>query len=120
IPTQRTRAPRQPAAVSETLPWDEPSAPVQAEAAVQMEQTSELEPSEIPICRLDELPPEPSNVLDFPFSKTVAKRDNHSKLPTIYRLPSTELLNEIPVRSAFDEQELKVTAATIKSKLEEF
>ena len=48
------------------------------------------------------------------------KRDAGPKLPTIYRLPSTELLNEIPMRSAFDEQELKNTAAVIKSKLEEF
>jgi S-DNA-T family DNA segregation ATPase FtsK/SpoIIIE len=41
-------------------------------------------------------------------------------MPTLYRLPSTELLNEIPQRSMFDEQELKNTAAAIKSKFEEF
>ncbi|MES1257006.1 MAG: DNA translocase FtsK, partial [Acidobacteriota bacterium] len=69
------------------------------------------------IRRLDELPPAPSNVLDFPFSKTLKREP---KLPTIYRLPSTELLNEIPLRSAFDEQELKNTAVAIKAKLEEF
>ena len=58
---------------------------------------------------------QPSNVLEFPFSKTV-KREAHPKLPTIYRLPSTELLNEIPLRSAFDEQELKNTAAADQSR----
>jgi S-DNA-T family DNA segregation ATPase FtsK/SpoIIIE len=121
-PTQRTRVRRQPElvpeAVTETMPWDDPPATVEAEAP-EME-AAEVGSGEIPICRLDELPPQPSNVLDFPFSKTVAKRDTQPKLPTIYRLPSTELLNEIPLRSAFDEQELKNTAAVIKSKLEEF
>jgi S-DNA-T family DNA segregation ATPase FtsK/SpoIIIE len=37
-----------------------------------------------------------------------------------YQLPSTELLNEAPARSAYDLQELKDTAARIKSKFEEF
>ncbi|MDQ1470263.1 MAG: segregation ATPase FtsK/SpoIIIE, family [Bryobacterales bacterium] len=121
MPTQRTRGRRQPEIVSETMPWDEPLAAAEAESEAEAPEAegTEVRTGEIPICRLDELPPPPSNVLDFPFSKTV-KRDIHPKLPTIYRLPSTELLNEIPVRSAFDEQELKTTAAVIKSKLEEF
>jgi S-DNA-T family DNA segregation ATPase FtsK/SpoIIIE len=38
----------------------------------------------------------------------------------VYRLPDTALLNEAPGRNAFDEQELKETAAKIKSKFEEF
>jgi len=37
-----------------------------------------------------------------------------------YRLPPTELLNEIPLRNGFDGQELKDVAIRIKSKLEEF
>ena len=37
-----------------------------------------------------------------------------------YRLPPTTLLNEPEPRSAFDEMELKTTAALIKSKFEEF
>ena len=37
-----------------------------------------------------------------------------------YRLPPTELLNEVPVRNGYDGQELKDVAARIKSKLEEF
>jgi len=38
----------------------------------------------------------------------------------VFHLPNTDLLNEIPARSAYDEQELKDTAARIKSKFEEF
>jgi S-DNA-T family DNA segregation ATPase FtsK/SpoIIIE len=38
----------------------------------------------------------------------------------VYELPDTDLLNEQPPRSAFDEQELKETAARVKSKFEEF
>ncbi len=38
----------------------------------------------------------------------------------VYELPDTELLNMPPARSAFDEQELKETAARVKSKFEEF
>jgi S-DNA-T family DNA segregation ATPase FtsK/SpoIIIE len=38
----------------------------------------------------------------------------------LYRLPSTEQLNQAPVRSSYDGQELKEVAGRIKSKLEEF
>ncbi len=38
----------------------------------------------------------------------------------MFEMPSTEFLNEIPGRSAYDEQELKDTAIRIKSKFEEF
>jgi DNA segregation ATPase FtsK/SpoIIIE, S-DNA-T family len=38
----------------------------------------------------------------------------------VFQLPSTELLQEPIARSAFDSQELKETAAQIKSKFEEF
>ncbi|MGI8960683.1 MAG: DNA translocase FtsK 4TM domain-containing protein, partial [Bryobacteraceae bacterium] len=37
-----------------------------------------------------------------------------------YRLPPTELLNEVPVRNGYDGQELKDVATRIKTKLEEF
>ena len=107
-----------PALVSETLPWDEPAAA--AEAAPDAA-PGPLPPGEIPICRLDETPPPEatSNILEFPFTKPRTKIGGH-KLPTLYRLPPTDLLNEIPVRSSFDEQELKNTAAAIKAKFEEF
>ena len=38
----------------------------------------------------------------------------------VYRIPPSELLNEIPPGSGYDGQELKEIAARIKSKLEEF
>ncbi len=38
----------------------------------------------------------------------------------IYRLPSSDLLNEIPARNGYDSQELKEVASRIKSRLEEF
>ncbi|MGA2715446.1 MAG: DNA translocase FtsK [Bryobacteraceae bacterium] len=107
--TQRTRR-REPEPVAGTLPWDDlPAEPLPAETS-----------SEIPICQLAETPPPAAaNLVEFPFSQPI-RRDTLPKRQTIYQLPSTELLNEIPVRSAFDEQELKNTAAAIKAKFEEF
>jgi S-DNA-T family DNA segregation ATPase FtsK/SpoIIIE len=109
--TQRTRRrPGEP--VAETLPWDDPAeshpAPIDRRTL-----------DEIPICQLAETPPPPANLVEFPFNQPL-RRDVLPRRHTIYRLPKTDLLNEIPVRSAFDEQELKNTAAAIKSKFEEF
>ena len=87
--------------------------------SVEEEVPETVSEGEIPICRLDETPVPESNVLEFPFTKPKTKA-GQNRLPTLYRLPSTELLNEIPQRSMFDEQELKNTAAAIKSKFEEF
>ena len=42
------------------------------------------------------------------------------KRKRVYRLPSTDLLNEVPPRGGYDSQELKDIATRIKSKLEEF
>jgi S-DNA-T family DNA segregation ATPase FtsK/SpoIIIE len=115
-PALSTRSKRRgPAPVSESLPWDEPSTP---ETAVEQEEAVPASPDEIPICVLEEKPaPEKANLFEFPFSTPVKATP---RLPTIYRLPSTELLNEIPQRSAFDEQELKNVAVAIKAKFEEF
>jgi len=89
------------------MPWDEP-----AEDAF-------TPTNEIPICQLADTLPPAANLVEFPFSQPVRKEVT-PRGQTIYRLPGTDLLNEIPVRSAFDEQELKNTAAAIKSKFEEF
>jgi S-DNA-T family DNA segregation ATPase FtsK/SpoIIIE len=117
-PSQTRRTRRQvPPPVTETLPWDDPE-PITAE----MEAPAQHIPDtieEIPICRLADEPPAPASLSEFPFSAPI-KRDLAPKRSTIYRLPSTDLLNEIPVRSAFDEQELKNTASAIKAKFEEF
>jgi S-DNA-T family DNA segregation ATPase FtsK/SpoIIIE len=101
---------RVPPPVTETLPWDEPEPVAREEAPLTVD--------EIPICLLNETPAqEKANLFEFPFSAT---KPSGPRLPTIYRLPSTDLLNEIPQRSAFDEQELKNVAAAIKVKFEEF
>ena len=103
---------RPPALVTETLPWDEPV------PAAEIEPELPASADEIPICLLNEKPAaEKANLFEFPFSPVKAATP---RLPTIYKLPSTELLNEIPQRSAFDEQELKNVAAAIKVKFEEF
>jgi S-DNA-T family DNA segregation ATPase FtsK/SpoIIIE len=103
-----------PAPVTETLPWDDP------EPAAEREDEDSVveEDGEIPICVLNEKPMEKANLFEFPFSTPT--KPAGPRLPTMYRLPSTELLNEIPQRSAFDEQELKNVAAAIKVKFEEF
>ncbi len=115
--TQRTRK-REPEPVADTLlPWEDPAVPVPV--AVKGEALP-AGTSEIPICQLAETPdPGAANLVEFPFTAPL-KRDALPKRHTIYRLPATDLLNEIPVRSAFDEQELKNTAAAIKAKFEEF
>ncbi|HEX4275520.1 MAG TPA: DNA translocase FtsK [Bryobacteraceae bacterium] len=111
--TQRTRR-RGPEPVVETLPWEDPAETPAAPAA-----PAPVTLAEIPICQLADTAPAAANVVEFPFTQPL-KRENLPKRQTIYRLPTTELLNEIPVRSAFDEQELKNTASAIKSKFEEF
>jgi DNA segregation ATPase FtsK/SpoIIIE, S-DNA-T family len=105
---------------SEAMPWDDPAEPVTEPVESDADAIDAGEDDEIPICALDETVSEASNLLEFPFTKTLKARDSQSKGPTLYRLPSTQLLNEIPLRSAFDEQELKNTAAAIKAKFEEF
>lgn len=64
--------------------------------------------------RLAQSPPEPPPVrrAEPPRPST---RQKH-----IYRLPSTDLLNDVPPGNGFDGQELKDVAAKIKSKLDEF
>jgi S-DNA-T family DNA segregation ATPase FtsK/SpoIIIE len=69
----------------------------------------------------EEAPPPPE-----PEPKPLRKREARVPLPPevtehpAYRVPSTELLNEVPGRNPFDSLELKEIAARIKSKFEEF
>jgi S-DNA-T family DNA segregation ATPase FtsK/SpoIIIE len=107
-----------PAPVSETLPWDDAGAEPEVETpAAPVVDSVPATVDEIPICTLEDKPVEKPNLFEFPFS---GSRAPAPRLPTIYKLPSTDLLNEIPQRSAFDEQELKNVAAAIKMKFEEF
>jgi S-DNA-T family DNA segregation ATPase FtsK/SpoIIIE len=93
----------------ERAPWEEPSAsplPVE-DIPIHM-----LEPT--PVSQLMEIPPAaPTRVSSKP---EAAPR----KYRTDFRLPPTTLLQEPVARTAFDTQELKETAAKIKSKFEEF
>ena len=88
-------------------------------------QTTNYEPDdrEIPIHTLDEEPPPPppppapAPVVEFRFPQPPpAPPEAHPE----YRLPSTELLNEVPSKNPYDSLELKEIAARIKSKFEEF
>jgi len=87
-------------------------------------------PQEIPIHTLEYQPSRPPweeapAPLPEPEPEPVRKRVAKKLAPEVtehpaYRIPSTELLNEIPARNPFDSLELKEIAARIKSKFEEF
>ena len=89
--------------LDELAPWEEEARPDSS-----VEELNGLE--EIPIRQL--AAEEPAVAVPV----AAVRRVEHA----LYRLPSTTLLNEAPGRSAFDEQELKNTAAAVKSKFEEF
>ncbi len=79
-------------------------------------------PPDIPIRTLEDMPPERREVRPEPVMEPEAPEMVH-RTPARrreFQLPSTELLNETPGRSPYDEQELKETAARIKAKFEEF
>src|ERR1017187_6788138 len=96
------------AAVIDTPPWESSAAGEQVGAAY-----APIE--EIPICPVEDLPPvEPPMPVAFPAAAP------EPAFHAVFHLPNADLLNEIPARSAYDEQELKDTAGRIKSKFEEF
>jgi len=82
---------------------------------------------DIPIRMLEPLPPdsmatgvtEPVEAAKGRRAAAAAKSEPR-RGRTPYKLPPTDLLNEAPARTMFDSQELKETAAAIKSKFEEF
>jgi S-DNA-T family DNA segregation ATPase FtsK/SpoIIIE len=76
---------------------------------------------EIPICQLEDLEPQPEPVAaaQAPVSVPVVQ-DTRPAAPLMFELPPAGLLNEVPGRNPYDEQELKDTALRIKSKFEEF
>jgi S-DNA-T family DNA segregation ATPase FtsK/SpoIIIE len=95
--------------VADTPPW-EAADPVPAAAEEPAEE-------EIPICQVEDLPPVPP---PMPVPVAGPELVPAPAFRTLFTLPSTELLNEIPGRNAYDELELKETAVKIKSKFEEF
>lgn len=82
--------------------------------------------TEIPIHMLEDLPPATKTgpaaleLLEVPPQIEPVPATPAAHKERQYQLPSTDLLNEPPVRNPYDEQELKDTAARIKSKFEEF
>jgi len=94
----------------------------------------EPEHVEIPIHTLDfDAPSQPADRAPWeapapppePAPAPVVSRKSKPLAPEVtehpeYRLPATELLNEIPGRTAYDSLELKEIAGRIKSKFEEF
>ena len=102
-----------PAAASADMPpWDEEPAAGESGYAV-------IE--EIPICPIEDLEPAPIPYPEpppeyrpsAPLQPVVSSRK-------VFQFPGTELLNEVPGRNPYDEQELKETAVRIKSKFRVF
>jgi len=101
-------------------PVEMPALPAAEFAAPQAEIEIEPEPEaieEIPICPIADAAPEPLAPSPWPLAAVAAPEP---ALHPVYELPSTGLLNEAPARNAYDEQELKDTAARIKAKFQEF
>jgi DNA segregation ATPase FtsK/SpoIIIE, S-DNA-T family len=98
------------------------SAPVESHAPA-------AEPEEIPIHTLEYEPPLPPPRAPAPVETAVPlpglSRGRFPAAPEVtehpeYRLPATDLLNEIPGRNSYDSIELKEIATRIKAKFEEF
>jgi S-DNA-T family DNA segregation ATPase FtsK/SpoIIIE len=108
----------EPEPVEEAAPVEEPDFPQEIPI-----HTLEYEPSRPP---WEQAAPEPVPIAaPEPEPKPVRKREAKPLAPEVtehpaYRVPSTELLNEVPARNPFDSLELKEIAARIKSKFEEF
>ncbi|MGA8029091.1 MAG: DNA translocase FtsK 4TM domain-containing protein [Bryobacteraceae bacterium] len=86
---------------------------------------TESEAQEIPIKTLEYQPvirtqPPEEGPDDMPAFETPTPARSALKRKRTYRLPSTDLLNEVPERNGYDGLELKDIANRIKSKLEEF
>ncbi|MGA2771268.1 MAG: DNA translocase FtsK 4TM domain-containing protein [Bryobacteraceae bacterium] len=107
----RKRAP----ATADAPPWQSPQEPAPPSLVE--------EPEEIPICPIEDIDPDPRPLAPHPALLVRAparESGGHPARPLVFRLPSTDLLNEVPARNSYDEQELKDTAARIKAKFDEF
>ncbi|MGA7409903.1 MAG: DNA translocase FtsK [Bryobacteraceae bacterium] len=105
-------------------PFDvEPPVPVTKRGPVRSREEVD---ADIPIRPLEYQPPvriAPTPTAAVPAAAEMPPFDTPvtpAKRKRIYRLPSTDLLNEVPPRAGYDGVELKEIAARIKSKLEEF
>jgi S-DNA-T family DNA segregation ATPase FtsK/SpoIIIE len=95
-----------------TPPWE--TAPV---AELESEAEPEPEEAEIPICPLEE---HPASSMPEPVRPAAVAPPERRSAHAVFHIPPTDLLNEPPGRSPYDEQELKDTAVRVKSKFEEF
>lgn len=93
------------------------------------EETAPVEESEeIPIRTLEDEMPRPAPAAPMPvFDARPEEVLSRKPMPpppasrkTVFQLPGTDLLNDIPPRGGYDTQELKEIAVRIKSKFEEF
>jgi S-DNA-T family DNA segregation ATPase FtsK/SpoIIIE len=108
-----------------TLPWEtqDENGTAEREYAIIDEpapqRTTHATMEDIPIVPVEDLAPiaDPFPAPPPPIPAAVATATHRR---TIFRLPSTDLLNEPPARNIYDEQELKETAGRIKAKYEEF
>jgi S-DNA-T family DNA segregation ATPase FtsK/SpoIIIE len=94
--------------VADAPPWQPPEEAAPAALAE--------EPDEIPICPIEDVEPDPRPLSSNPRPLAPGPRP----LAPVFHLPATDLLNEVPARNSYDEQELKDTAARIKAKFDEF
>ena len=121
--TRKIQPVAQPAeAAADAPPWETREEPAPDEAPVEAEYATV---AEIPICPIEDLEPAPraEDVRAVPDPWPLAPA--YSPAPAVafkpvFQLPPTDLLNEPPARNPYDEQELKDTAARIKSKFQEF
>jgi len=119
---RRRKRPDKPVVADDAPPWETPAKP--APAALVEPVAAVEEPNEIPICPIEEVQPLSSSPRPpAPDARPLAPaRDSggHPARPLVFHLPATDLLNEVPARNPYDEQELKDTAARIKAKFDEF
>lgn len=113
--------------VDTTPPWERDAPeqePLSPPATDFTAETDEPAFGEIPIEVLEDLPDTVDTreawEISPPASRSVPGPAETPVQKIVWRTPSTELLREAAPRSALDEQELKDTAARIKSKFEEF
>ncbi|MBL8221528.1 MAG: DNA translocase FtsK [Bryobacterales bacterium] len=124
---------RDPAYDRDLPPWEEPRDPRFEDRDPERRHEPETEPEpevepEIPICVLEEpeppemAPPPPPVREPEPFrsSMDTSRPPAAARRKVTYQIPSSALLNEVPVRAGYDGFELKEIAGRIKAKLEEF
>jgi DNA segregation ATPase FtsK/SpoIIIE, S-DNA-T family len=103
------------AAAGVESPSEEPAAREDEEIPIRtLEYEPPPPPPPVPVEAAEPPPNSPGSTRGrFPVTTDVAEHPE-------YRLPATDLLNEIPGRSSYDSIELKEIAARIKAKFEEF